>query len=73
MVNPPPTVNLPPKETSVAAWTAGRQAALTYQSRKACPYTADDPHYQVLKDVWEKGWREGAILQARLHGQSSGQ
>lgn len=73
VVNPPPHLKFPSEEDGVAAWTAGRRAAMTYQPRRTCPYTPDDPHYQVLKGLWEKGWREGALLQARLHGHYSGQ
>lgn len=58
-------MNLPTQEAGVKAWTEGRRAALAYRTRKTCPYSDE-----LLRTVWEQGWREGAILQARLHGKS---
>lgn len=55
-------VTLPSKDAGVAAWHAGRQAALSGNPRKA-PYAATD----ILADLWEKGWIEGAVIQFKLH------
>lgn len=59
-------VRLPTESAGVTAWRDGRQAAMANQPREA-PYLPSNPNYQVLTDLWNKGWLEGAVVQVKMH------